>query len=86
MNIKLISISLILNFKFTKILLKIDMQRSIDYQTIYIIPFYLNKIEDLEKLGNILAYYDFVQDQLQFDLNLIFQFSLELDNFVSISC
>lgn len=86
MKIKLISISLILNFKFTKILLKIDMQRSIDYQTIYIIPFYLNKIEDLEKLGNILAYYDFVQDQLQFDLNLIFQFSLELDNFVSISC
>lgn len=86
MKIKLISISLILNFKFTKILLKIDMQRSIDYQTIYIIPFYLNKIEDLEKLGNILAYYDFVQDQLQFDLNLIFQFFLELDNFVSISC
>lgn len=86
MKIKLISISLILNFKFIKILLKIDMQRSIDYQTIYIIPFYLNKIEDLEKLGNILAYYDFVQDQLQFDLNLIFQFSLELDNFVSISC
>lgn len=86
MKIKLISISLILNFKFTKILLKIDMQRSIEYQTIYIIPFYLNKIEDLEKLGNILAYYDFVQDQLQFDLNLIFQFSLELDNFVSISC